>query len=1386
MLHAKDDSNGVPFRSDPFLITKRMAIFSCNRTKMKHSNLILILALAGFRLAAQCPPGESLVTLTTTTLAWGEEVGWQVQQSDGTLLYTFQADAADQTYTDEVCLADGCYYLLATDTYGDGWNGGTLTAEVNGVETDFALTEGDEALFALGVNDPDCLVEIWGCTDPSASNYDPSATADDGSCLTAQQILDEQSITWLIQSGPKDNRINWAIQNRGMPFSWDEFPSEEVFVQTLTDSLVTAFTVGHPLEKEPYARYRNFFNLQAWWWEDAPSTETGWNWPMFKDIRDLYFLPWADDEHGWATLFSISATGGGGGAGVQPETRTGDGLMFGSGWETLLHEFGHTMPQVPDEYTASGEWSGGECWETANTSPDVVRDSIPWRLWIEPSTELPTPYVGENLNKIGAFEGALTNYFGCHRPTARGCYMGAGGFGWGFGDDMCAPCRQRVVSYLYRYVDVIENPVPATEQIVAASGESIAFGADLVKPEPNTQFYTWYVNGQPVQTGSDAFSFTVGSCDSYSVVLHVEDTTSWVRYDPLYDHVYPKPEAFHTWQVTNPDGFPGPNPMLTANMADCTGTANGSVWVDGTGGSAPYSAWWNGTNIGTAHEGLSPGEYSYWVTDANGCGQETTVDVGQEAILDVQVCSSYDEGWQVTAESLNYTSESLTFDWDGQADGPVWEDAPLGTHTLTISTNSGCQVEQTFSLSAAASALVVSHEVSPAALTDGSLSEMTHTGRIEVTHAGGVPDYSISWQDFLAQDQTSPQPSAAIASGSTWGHLPEMAFDNNIDEKWLHAVDAGAWIGHVFDAPMVVKLYTITSGDDVPERDPKDWEFHGSNDGTNWTLLDSRMDQDFPLRRQVRTFATENTAAYTHYRIFITANNGDIATQLQELEFVAHDFNSVPNAPLEQEWVRTGLAPGAYVYTATDGNNSCVTDTVVVCGAAAFQAEGLYVVQESVCTVTVEEPQVGYDYIWFADKAGTTVLGTGNSFTPPASGNYWVAAVDQESGGVSINRPGFAVQMPALPEVTEVSEGVLGIVAPDPDFEYRWYTQSCGGTPVAVGNTFTPGAEPQNYFVTAYWAAPFPDPIDPLTVDNLIVRMDASDLNGDGVIDDPAPASSSLLGWEFYPNGQWNDWFAYRSNYQNGLGIADWATLWFQCSGPGFSNWRTVLMAYRENLLSFAGSSPFYGTSAHIPYSAAPDQAIFSADDISPEALNGSTWLNGVTVDPLSTPHPMDWSVLGQQLTANGDFVDCTDTHWEGQLGEMLFFSENPSDAAMIGMSEYLRKKWISRADLENRQLVVWDGNSMGIEAPSAPTTHGLRVYPNPTGGWATVAYHVDERSKLYLCDLNGRKLFHQDIQAGSGFLELSPWLSRVSRGTYLMVIEAPGALPLVERLVRK
>lgn len=127
---------------------------------------------------------------------WGQEMQWSILDEEGNLV--LESLPYPSAFSDTVvfCFEPGCYSLWLTDTFGDGWNGGMdinfpSTGEMlNGL----TIEAGNFALFGFSVDaecedidwngeDPTDDFDIWGCTDATASNFDPSATADDGSCF---------------------------------------------------------------------------------------------------------------------------------------------------------------------------------------------------------------------------------------------------------------------------------------------------------------------------------------------------------------------------------------------------------------------------------------------------------------------------------------------------------------------------------------------------------------------------------------------------------------------------------------------------------------------------------------------------------------------------------------------------------------------------------------------------------------------------------------------------------------------------------------------------------------------------------------------------------------------------------------------------------------------------------------------------------------------------------------------------------------------------------------------------------------------------------------------------------------------------------------------------
>lgn len=113
--------------------------------------------------------------------------------------------------------------------------------------------------------------------------------------------------------------------------------------------------------------------------------------------------------------------------------------------------------------------------------------------------------------------------------------------------------------------------------------------------------------------------------------------------------------------------------------------------------------------------------------------------------------------------------------------------------------------------------------------------------------------------------------------------------DNNYGTKYLtQNYTSGMWFQVKYNTPQVIGAYTMTSGNDAPERDPKTWRFEASNDGNSWTVLDSQTEYFFENRNQTKRFELDNNTAYTHYRVVIVSNNGSNLFQQTEWRLIQY------------------------------------------------------------------------------------------------------------------------------------------------------------------------------------------------------------------------------------------------------------------------------------------------------------------------------------------------------------------------------------------------------------------------------------------------------------------------------------------------------------------
>ena len=220
-----------------------------------------------------------------------------------------------------------------------------------------------------------------------------------------------------------------------------------------------------------------------------------------------------------------------------------------------------------------------------------------------------------------------------------------------------------------------------------------------------------------------------------------------------------------------------------------------------------------------------------------------------------------------------------------------------------------------------------------------NITTYTHTGlAASSTHYYRVRAINGQGNSAFTSDvsATTPSGSSIVRSdgcgnitargGNPGSETPAMAFDNLTSTKWYNFNTTGIiWIQYQFcsGASYAINSYSITSANDSPLRDPKTVNLYGSNNGVNYTLLDSRTNIAFTTRFQTQTFTFTNSTSYQYYRLEMSANTGNDGLQVAEIELIeTGQAGTLPNAPSGLNAVATSNASIALSWQDNSSNET--------------------------------------------------------------------------------------------------------------------------------------------------------------------------------------------------------------------------------------------------------------------------------------------------------------------------------------------------------------------------------------------------------------------------------------------------------------------------------
>lgn len=213
----------------------------------------------------------------------------------------------------------------------------------------------------------------------------------------------------------------------------------------------------------------------------------------------------------------------------------------------------------------------------------------------------------------------------------------------------------------------------------------------------------------------------------------------------------------------------------TNTPALCNGSADGTITVTATDGTAGYNVSWtgpvNGDPAGTEISssggnytitGVSNGSYTITITDLNGCTTTTTSTISQPVSLTASatntaaLCNGSADG-TITVTSTNGTP-AYNVSWTGPVNGdPAGTEigtsggnytitgASAGTYTITVTDFNGC-------IATVTSTIIEPTVLSASSVNSSVLCNGGTTGIVSGTATDGTAPYDMSWTGPLSGD----------------------------------------------------------------------------------------------------------------------------------------------------------------------------------------------------------------------------------------------------------------------------------------------------------------------------------------------------------------------------------------------------------------------------------------------------------------------------------------------------------------------------------------------------------------------------------------------------------------------------------------------------------
>jgi len=197
-----------------------------------------------------------------------------------------------------------------------------------------------------------------------------------------------------------------------------------------------------------------------------------------------------------------------------------------------------------------------------------------------------------------------------------------------------------------------------------------------------------------------------------------------------------------------------PAMSITGTQVDvnCNGGTTGSININVTGGSSPYSYLWSNGATSQNLSSVAAGTYTVTVTDNNGCSKNNSFTINQPTPISITgtpvnaSCTGVNNG--SISISVSGGSSPFSYSWSNGSTSQNISSLAAGTYTVTVTDNKGCTKSNSYTVNQP-TVMTVTNSITNVSCFGGS------NGAINLTVAGGTAPITYTWSNGASTQNIS-------------------------------------------------------------------------------------------------------------------------------------------------------------------------------------------------------------------------------------------------------------------------------------------------------------------------------------------------------------------------------------------------------------------------------------------------------------------------------------------------------------------------------------------------------------------------------------------------------------------------------------------------------